>query len=36
MVGFANFSAQDMLDHIIGTYGDITAIDLEINFEHMR
>jgi hypothetical protein len=36
MVGFANISARDMLDHIFGTYGKITAVDLEINFEHMR
>jgi hypothetical protein len=36
MVGFANISAQDMLDHLFGTYGNITAVDLEINFEHMR
>jgi hypothetical protein len=36
MVGFANISARDMLDHLLGTYGNITAVDLEINFEHMR
>jgi hypothetical protein len=36
MVGFANISARDMLDHIFGTYGNIIAVDLEINFEHMR
>jgi hypothetical protein len=36
MVGFANISARDMLDHIFSTYSNITAIDLEINFEHMR
>jgi hypothetical protein len=36
MVGFTNISARDMLDHLFGTYGNITAIDLEINFEHMR
>jgi hypothetical protein len=36
MVGFANISARDMLDNIFGTYGNITAVDLEINFEHMR
>jgi hypothetical protein len=36
MVGLANISARDMLDHIFGTYGNITAVDLEINFEHMR
>jgi hypothetical protein len=36
MVGYANISARDMLDHLFSTYGNITAIDLEINFEHMR
>jgi hypothetical protein len=36
MVGFANISARDMLDHLFSTYGNITAMDLEINFEHMR
>jgi hypothetical protein len=36
MVGFANISARDMLDHLFTTYGDITAVDLENNFEHMR
>jgi hypothetical protein len=35
MSGFANISARDMLDHIFSTYGNITAVDLEINFEHM-
>jgi hypothetical protein len=28
MVGFANIYARDMLDHIFGTYGNITAVDL--------
>jgi hypothetical protein len=36
MVGYANISARDMLDHLLKTYGNITAVDLEINFEHMR
>jgi hypothetical protein len=36
MVGFANIPARDMLDHLFVTYGNITAVDLEINFEHMR
>jgi hypothetical protein len=35
MVGFANISAIDMLDHLFSTYGNITAVDLEINFENM-
>jgi hypothetical protein len=36
MVGFADISARDMLDHLFSTYGNITAVVLEINFEHMR
>jgi hypothetical protein len=36
MVGYANISARDMFDHLFETYGNITAVDLEINFEHMR
>jgi hypothetical protein len=36
MVGYANISARDMLDHLLETYGKITAVGLEINFEHMR
>jgi hypothetical protein len=36
MVGYANISARDMLDHLLETYGNITAVDLEVNFEHMR
>jgi hypothetical protein len=36
MVGYANISARVMLDHLFETYGNITAVDLEINFEHMR
>jgi hypothetical protein len=36
MVGYANISARGMLDHIFETYGNITAVDLDINFEHMR
>jgi hypothetical protein len=35
MVGFDNISARDMLDHLFTTYGNITAVDLENNFEHM-
>jgi hypothetical protein len=34
--GFANISARYMLDHLFVTYGNITAVDLEINSEHMR
>jgi hypothetical protein len=36
MVGYTNISARDMLDHLFETYGNITAVNLEINFEHMR
>jgi hypothetical protein len=36
MVGYAHISARDMLDHLFENYGNITAVDLEINFEHMR
>jgi hypothetical protein len=36
MVGYTNISARDMLDHLFETDGNITAVDLEINFEHMR
>jgi hypothetical protein len=36
IVGYANISARDILDHLFETYGNITAVDLEINFEHMR
>jgi hypothetical protein len=35
MVGFANISARDMLDHLFTTYGNSTAVDLENTFEHM-
>jgi hypothetical protein len=36
MVGFSKISAREMLDHIFTTYRNITAVDLENNFEHMR
>jgi hypothetical protein len=36
MVGYANISARDMSDHLFETYSNITAVDLKINFEHMR
>jgi hypothetical protein len=32
----ANISARDILDLLFSTYGNITAVDLELNFEHMR
>jgi hypothetical protein len=36
MVGFTNISARAMLGHLFTTYGNITVVDLENNFEHMR
>jgi hypothetical protein len=36
MVGFANITVREMLDHLFLTYGNITAVDLENNFEQMR
>jgi hypothetical protein len=36
MVGYANISARVMLDHLFETYGNITAVDLEVSVEHMR
>jgi hypothetical protein len=36
MVGFSSISSRDMLDHLFNTHGNITVVDLEINFEHMR
>jgi hypothetical protein len=36
MVGYANISARDMLDHLFETYSIITAVALEVNFEHIR
>jgi hypothetical protein len=36
MLGYSNISARDMLDHLFKTYGNITAVELEINFEHVR
>jgi hypothetical protein len=36
MVGYANISARYMLYHLFETYRNITVVDLNINFEHMR
>jgi hypothetical protein len=36
LVGYANISARNMLDHLFETCSNITAVDLEINFENMR
>jgi hypothetical protein len=35
MVGFANITARAMLGHLFMSYGNITAVDLENNFEQM-
>jgi hypothetical protein len=35
MVGFANISAREILDHLFITYGNITAVDFDHNFEQM-
>jgi hypothetical protein len=35
MVGYTTISARDLLDHLFETYGNITAVNLKINFEHM-
>jgi hypothetical protein len=36
LVGFANTTSRDMLDHVFLSYGSITAVDIEQNFENMR
>jgi hypothetical protein len=36
LVGFANTKSRDMLDHLFLSYGRITAVDIEQNFENMR
>jgi hypothetical protein len=36
IVGFANITARAMLDHLFMAYGNITAVDLENNFEQMH
>jgi hypothetical protein len=36
MIGFANITARAMLDHLFMDYDNITAVDLENNFEHKR
>jgi hypothetical protein len=35
-VGLANITAREMLDHLFMTYGNITVVDLENNFDQMR
>jgi hypothetical protein len=36
MVGYVNISSRGTLAHLFESYGNITAVNLEINFEHMR
>ena len=36
MVGFANITEQGILDHILLSYGRITAVDPEKNFYNMQ
>jgi hypothetical protein len=36
MVGFANITDREMLGHLFLTYGSITAVDFEHNFEQMH
>jgi hypothetical protein len=35
LVGFANTTSRDMLDHLFLSYGSITAVDIEQNFKNM-
>jgi hypothetical protein len=36
LVGFDNTTSRDMIDHLFLSYGSITAVDIEQNFENMR
>jgi hypothetical protein len=36
IIGFANITAREMIDHLFLTYCNITTVDLENNFEQMR
>jgi hypothetical protein len=36
LVGFANTTYRDMLDHLFLSYGRTTAVDIVQNFENMR
>jgi hypothetical protein len=36
LVGFANTTSRNILDHLFLSYGSITAVDIEKNFENMR
>jgi hypothetical protein len=35
LVGFSNTTSRDMLDHLFLSYGSITAVDIEQNFDNM-
>jgi hypothetical protein len=35
LVGFANTTSRDMLDHLFLSYGSIEAVDIEQSFENM-
>jgi hypothetical protein len=35
LVGFYNNTSRDMLDYLFVSYGNITAVDIEHNFENM-
>jgi hypothetical protein len=36
IVGFDNTTSRDMIDHLFLSYGSITAVGIEQNFENMR
>jgi hypothetical protein len=36
LVGFAMTTSRDMLDHLFLSYGSITAVYIEQNFDNMR
>jgi hypothetical protein len=36
LVGFANTTFRDMLDHLFLSHGSITEVDIEKSFENMR
>jgi hypothetical protein len=36
LVGFANTTSRDMIDHLLLSYGIITAVDIDQNFDNMR
>jgi hypothetical protein len=36
LLGFANTTFRDMLDHLFLSYGSIKSVDIEKNFENMR